>query len=303
MTPDVSVVIPTRNRSELLRAAALPSALGQEDVRVEVIVVDDGSTDATATAVRAVGDPRLRVLRHDAPRGVGAARNTGIDAASAPWLAFLDDDDLWSPQKLRRQLETLTAGDADLTYTGVVIVDEHRRPTALAQAAPAATLSADLRRRNVLTGGSSCVVVSTELVRRVGGFDETLPLLADWDLWLRLVPAARPAPCDELLVAYVRHSRRMPLPPRATIAEIHRMRARYGPGVFTPDEESFLTWVAAEHRRAGRRGDAATAYVRAAVTGRAPAHLVRAALTVAGRRRTPPAAASPVRAPEWLEAA
>ena len=76
--PEVSVVIPTRDRWSLLPSHALPSALCQEDVELEVVVVDDGSTDGTAAGLALVNDPRLRVLRHDTPRGVAGARNAGL---------------------------------------------------------------------------------------------------------------------------------------------------------------------------------------------------------------------------------
>ena len=301
MTPEVAVVIPTHNRLALLLDAALRSALAQEDVKVEVIVVDDGSTDDTTAVLESLHDERVRALRHAVPRGVAAARNTGIGAASAPWIAFLDDDDLWSPRKLRTQLDALSRVDADFAYTGVVVVDERRQPTAFAPPPEAATLGQALRRRNVLTAGSSSVVAATGLVERAGGFDERFPLFADWDCWVRLLRDARPVACEDVLVAYVRHAGRMALPIASTIDEVRRLRAEHGRDAFDPDDESFLTWVAAEHRRGGRRADAAAAYVRAAVAGRAPVHLVRAALTVGGRRTERPAATvAPLPAPDWL---
>jgi glycosyltransferase involved in cell wall biosynthesis len=101
--PGVSVVIPTHNRSDLL-ALTLRSALSQRDVAFEVIVVDDGSADETSEVVAGLGDPRVRLIRHDVSQGVSAARNRGIAEARAEWIAFLDDDDLWAPDKLSFQL-------------------------------------------------------------------------------------------------------------------------------------------------------------------------------------------------------
>src|SRR4029453_19265909 len=86
----VAVVIPTRDRWPLLRTA-VASALAQEDVEAQVVVVDDGSADETAGELQAVSDPRLLVLRHDRPRGVSAARNLGLSRVTATWVAFLDD--------------------------------------------------------------------------------------------------------------------------------------------------------------------------------------------------------------------
>src|SRR5690349_1209363 len=103
-TRQVSVVIPTRNRRELL-LRAVRSVLHQREVSLSVVVVDEASTDGSADAVRALGDPRVQVVRHASPRGVSQARNTGLQQVQSPWVAFLDDDDLWAPDKLSAQLE------------------------------------------------------------------------------------------------------------------------------------------------------------------------------------------------------
>ena len=112
---DVTVVIPTRDRHELLAAHALPSALGQKGVSVEVIVVDDGSARPVAEA------PGVRVIRHAQSRGIAAARNAGIFSAAAAWVAFLDDDDLWAPAYLKSILDA--AGDAAWAYAAGIIID------------------------------------------------------------------------------------------------------------------------------------------------------------------------------------
>ena len=119
--PDVSVVIPTHNRSELL-SLTLRSALRQRGVDLEIIVVDDGSVDDTPRLVGALGDPRIRMLRHDVAQGVSAARNHGIVESQGRWIAFLDDDDLWSPEKLALQLHALRETGRGWAYTGMVHV-------------------------------------------------------------------------------------------------------------------------------------------------------------------------------------
>ena len=98
----VSVIIPTFNRSRLV-AEAVASALAQEAVALEVIVVDDGSEDDTPTVLTSLGVAVRPVFQAHA--GVSAARNTGIRMARGEWLAFLDSDDLWLPQKLQKQLD------------------------------------------------------------------------------------------------------------------------------------------------------------------------------------------------------
>ena len=111
--PLVSAVIPTRNRPEIV-LRAVQSALGQSIANLEVIVVIDGPDKASEDALAAVEDPRLRVIALGAGVGGSEARNTGVRAARAPWIAFLDDDDEWLPQKLERQLDA--AGSVAAKY-------------------------------------------------------------------------------------------------------------------------------------------------------------------------------------------
>ncbi|MHC4858971.1 MAG: glycosyltransferase family 2 protein [Planctomycetota bacterium] len=103
--PIVTVVVPTRNRPELIRRA-VRSALAQTLEPIEVVVVLDGPDDATLGALARLDDPRLRVEVLPEHLGIGAARNAGARAARGPWVAYLDDDDEWLPEKLARQLET-----------------------------------------------------------------------------------------------------------------------------------------------------------------------------------------------------
>ena len=94
--PEVSVIIPTRNRWPLLSTHALPSALAQKDVELEVVVVvDAASDDDTAELVEALDDPRVRVVLDETQRRLPGARNVGAGVARGTWLAFLDDDDIW----------------------------------------------------------------------------------------------------------------------------------------------------------------------------------------------------------------
>src|SRR5574340_444159 len=103
----VSVIIPTYNRAALV-PEAVASVLGQTWREFEVLVVDDGSTDGTLAALAPYAG-QIRFLRRESRGGVSAARNTGIAAARGEWLAFLDSDDLWRPEKLARQMAYLLA--------------------------------------------------------------------------------------------------------------------------------------------------------------------------------------------------
>jgi glycosyltransferase involved in cell wall biosynthesis len=316
LTPDVTVVIPTRSRWDLLSTAALPSALGQEGVEVEVVVVDDGSTDETADALGAISDSRLRVVRHERPLGVARARNAGIEVARGPWIAFLDDDDIWAPRKLRLQLDAAAAASAFFAYGGAAALAEDRSWVySLAPPAPE-TLASTLLARNVLWGGCSNVIVKADVVRELGAFDERLFQLADWDLWIRLSRAAPAAACPEVVVACVDHRRSMLLTTEADIfAELayverkHRA-AREAAGVEL-DRRIFIRWVALGHRRAGRRLRASRVYVAGAVRERDPANLVRALAALVGecpvgwarnaiRRRSADESSELSREPAWV---
>src|SRR4029450_6793943 len=100
-------------------AAAVGTLGGQRNVALETIVVDDGSTDDTPSVLRSLGD-RIRVVRHDRSQGVSAARNRGIAEARGEWVAFLDDDDLWAPDKLALQLDSLRREGTNWAYAGAV---------------------------------------------------------------------------------------------------------------------------------------------------------------------------------------
>ncbi|WP_343869705.1 glycosyltransferase family 2 protein [Dactylosporangium roseum] len=115
--PQVSVVIPTRNRPELV-VRAVRSALAQSLRDIEVIVVIDGPDPATAEALRAVGDERVRSIELEVSGGAPAARNHGVAAAHADWVAFLDDDDEWLPEKLATQLARAKASGIPLPIVG-----------------------------------------------------------------------------------------------------------------------------------------------------------------------------------------
>ncbi len=121
MVPNVSVIIPTRDRIEQVRRA-VASVRGQRHVDLEVVVIDDGSMPDVAVALEGLADDDLRVVRNARSRGPAGARNVGIDAARARWVAFLDDDDYWAPDKLRCQLDALDAPDARWAWSGAAYV-------------------------------------------------------------------------------------------------------------------------------------------------------------------------------------
>ncbi len=282
--PEVSVIIPTRNRWPMLSTHALPSALSQEDVELEVVVVDDASDDDTAERVEAIGDPRVRLIRNGTQRRLPASRNVGSHEARGAWLAFLDDDDLWSPRKLRAQLDTVAATGAAWVYAQCIVVDADIRPLDVHPFPDPEALPSLLLAGNHVPGGGSNVIVRADTFREVGTFDESLRFFEDWDLWLRLVDVTLPAACPELLVARVEHGSNMLFRDRADVrADYERLRAKHGE---VTDEERLAVaeWIAHEHMRAGLNLRASALYARAAIAHRSTGNALAAVGALFGRR-------------------
>ncbi len=281
--PAVSVVIPTRDRQPLLERA-VASALAQDGVEIEVVVVDDGSSDGTAAWLDDVRDPRLVVLRRKRPGGVAAARNLGLERATGRWVAFLDDDDVWSPGKLHAQVAAASAAGAGWALAGAVVVDGKLRVRGAQRIVAADRFGELLLGHNVVPGGASGVLASTELVRRGGGFDAELRIPADWDLWIRLALDGPPAGIDRPLVAYVLHGGNMTSAPRGFRRELAHMRGKHAApraaaGVAL-DDRGWGEWLSEVQRRSGLRARPALAQARLAVVHRRPRHAARA-ITIA----------------------
>jgi len=202
MRPDVSVVVPTHNRLALVKLA-LASILRQQGVSIEIIVVDEASRDGTNRWLEALAsaDPRVKVVHHDTPKGAPGARNAGIERASGRLVAFCDDDDLWAPYKLLKQVEALTATGSRWACTAAVLVDESCRIVGHHHV-QGGNIARDILVRNAVSSGASSVVAELDLVREVGGFDETLKSSEDWDLWIRIAQHSPIAAVDRPLIAY-----------------------------------------------------------------------------------------------------
>ena len=193
MAPDVSVIIPTYNRGAMLQEA-IASVLARYDVRLELIVVDDGSTDGSCEgleraifAARPAAQVRFQLIRNERNRGVAAARNAGVAIATAPLIAFLDSDDLWAPTKLRRQIDFMRASSGcHIAQTEEIWIRDGRRvnPGRRHQKRAGDIFVASLRTCLI---SPSAVIMQTELFNTIGGFDEQMIAAEDYDLWLRIL--------------------------------------------------------------------------------------------------------------------
>jgi glycosyltransferase involved in cell wall biosynthesis len=263
---NVSVVVPTRNRSALL-TMTLRSVLQQQDVDLEVIVIDEASTDDTASMLATLGDARVRVIRHDRPRGVSAARNRGAAEAHGEWLAFVDDDDLWAPDKLAQQIDAAETVGRDWAYAGSVNITAHGHVVFGRPPLAPEDVVAALPRYNAIPGGGSNVVMRRTTWMLVGPFDTRLRNTEDWEMWIRLSKHGLPACASSPLVAYRVHTSNASL----NIAEIVRgtklIEALHHT---TADWGRLHRWLAESCLRSGQRRDAVGQFTLAAARGQLP---------------------------------
>jgi glycosyltransferase involved in cell wall biosynthesis len=185
--PLLSVVIPAYNVAAFI-GDAVRSALAQTLDDLEVVVVDDGSTDATPEILAGIDDPRLRVIRQP-NAGLAAARNSGIRAARGRYLGLLDGDDVWMPRKAELQVEVLKREtDVTLTFSHSAYLDEDGTPNGLLLSADLAEPGwRDLVLRNHLGNGSTPIGRTADFLS-AGLFDERLrTALEDYEMWPRML--------------------------------------------------------------------------------------------------------------------
>jgi glycosyltransferase involved in cell wall biosynthesis/SAM-dependent methyltransferase len=200
-----SVIIPTYNRAYILRDA-VESALKQTYSNIEIIVVDDGSSDNTREIVSGLPQERIRYIRHPRNRGCSAAYNTGIGAATGKLVAFLDSDDLWKPDYLERQLGLMSRHiEVDAVFSDTEIRGQSVTPSLIGhmKAFPNLLRANQETTEYVFTGRQiylclleevpikpSAFIVKREMFEKSGVFDEDWPSGTDWDIFIRLSRSA-----------------------------------------------------------------------------------------------------------------
>jgi glycosyltransferase involved in cell wall biosynthesis len=260
MPPRISVIVPAYNCGPYIKTA-VSSVLGQTFADLEVIVVDDGSTDSTVQELSSFSDPRLIVLRHSTNQGVSRATNTGLKRARGEYLAVLAADDEWLPAKLERQLVDLESSrNVDASYTWIQHMDVHgnRLPTIERNdlgADPVFTLVTSRQIKLACT-----LLIRRSAVTRTAPIDPRLRTNEDWEYLLRLALAGvrfagvrEPLTLVRLRSGSLSHSSMSAGDMRVALANVRRLRRAY-PGRITGAMmarcwlRSFV-WVAGSQRR------------------------------------------------------
>ena len=206
----VSVIIITYNRAELLRSA-IKSILNQTFQDFELIVVDDASKDNTPGVVQSFSDRRIRYIRHETNKKEGGARNTGVENSKGEYIAFLDDDDEWMPDKLQRQVDLMDSSSLFVggVYTGFLKIDRKTGKT-LARRVPTkrGNIFHDMFIQNWVATPST-VLIRKACFEKVGLFDVSIPFGADYDMWTRISREFHFEYIRDALVNYYVHENRL----------------------------------------------------------------------------------------------
>ncbi|MGQ9611024.1 MAG: glycosyltransferase family 2 protein [bacterium] len=206
----ISVIIPTYNYGEFV-SYAIKSVLCQTYQDFELIIVDDGSTDNTKEIVQEFvnSDKRIRYL-YQKNRGLSSARNTGIKASRGMFIAFLDADDIWFPEKLEYQMEIMkNIHSIGLVGCGYINFNYNDGNTQIIIPDQELDLARELTVKNAIYGSASGVLVKKECFERVGLFDEKLKAAEDWDMWLRIIKHYDIRFVDKPMVKIRIHNRNM----------------------------------------------------------------------------------------------
>jgi glycosyltransferase involved in cell wall biosynthesis len=250
--PRVAAIVPTLNRADRLERA-LDSVVNQTYDPIEIVVVDGGSTDRTPEVVAeyeaSANGKSVTYINNDEPHGLPAARNQGANETDAGYLAFLDDDDRWHPEKIERQIARLQAdGDEAMCYTGL----ESRTPDGDHVHTKRPTIEGDVYEdilvRNDI-GTPSTVLVTREAFESVDGFDEELRHQEDWDFYIRLAREYEVACIPDPLVTRLYHADAMSRDVETQTEYREQIMSRYADQLRSHGVEA--TARAVHHRDAG----------------------------------------------------
>ncbi|HSE36866.1 MAG TPA: glycosyltransferase [Blastocatellia bacterium] len=222
--PEVSVIIPTYNSANYV-IDAVDSVLNQSFDDLEVLVIDDGSTDETESLLSRYSEP-VRYIRQQ-NGGVAVARNRGISESRGRYVAFLDADDTWLPDKLAVQIGALRAHTGHrFCYTAFTLVASDLSPLGIVGSKRQGRALEDLLLRGNVVGSICTVLCERSLFEKAGVFDPALSQCADWDMWVRLAAMTEFLYLDRPTVTYRQHgsnmSRNAPLLERDSVRVLEK---------------------------------------------------------------------------------
>lgn len=205
-SPSVSIILPTYNREHLI-GFAIQSVLNQTYSDFELIIIDDYSQDKTDRVVETFNDVRIQYIKHDHNSGVSVARNTGIEQARGKYIAFLDSDDEWLPEKLEKQLQVFSSeSTVAVVYSWLQIQrnSQDKKAQIIRSSKQRGDIYGDLLYTNFV-GTPSTVIVKRECFDSGIRFDPSLRCCEDWDVWLKLAQYYQFEVILEPLVKYREH--------------------------------------------------------------------------------------------------
>lgn len=273
--PSVSVIIPCYNCARTL-PGSIESVLAQEDIQAQIVLIDDGSTDNTPALMQEFHSryPDRILLASQTGKGPAAARNLGMGLVSTEYIAFLDSDDMWSPDKLREQIAYMARHpECGLSHTGAVMVDAEDRQIRRMKSREAFTgqcFEKMLESNGLIT---STVCIRRDVIERCGLFDTALVTRSDWEYWVRVAREYAFGSLNRPLCYYRIHdsniSRRIDQSFSDHAAIIQRNMARYGheiasSNVFDNAWFGLYSSYAANFAHAGRYQEALRNWIRAA---------------------------------------
>lgn len=233
----ISVIITTYKREPALIVRAINSVLNQTYRDIEIIVVDDSPADYLLRndVERAVYECQkddegihISYIQHERNRGACAARNTGIDLAKGEYIAFLDDDDEWLPEKLEKQIQVMLSKDVALVYCGRICKNDITGESVVEKTFYCkGDIFTQLLYSNFV-GSTSFPLLKSDCLKQIGGFDEKMLSAQDYDVWLRIAEKYQIDYVAEPLVIYHEHDgEQITTNPIKKISGLERLNAKY----------------------------------------------------------------------------
>lgn len=198
----VSIIVPMYNTGIYI-IDTINSILSQTYTNFEILVIDDCSTDNSVEIVRSINDNRIILLSNEKNSGAAESRNNGLRNATGKWIAFLDSDDLWLPNKLEKQLEFMINNDYNFTFTEYIEIDEHNNPTGVKLTGP--KIVNKRRMYNFCYMGCLTVMYNRELIGLIQ-VDQRIKKRNDYAIWLQVIKKTNAYLLPAVLSCYRRRS-------------------------------------------------------------------------------------------------